>query len=141
MVIKLSRKDKKGWRASVVLMMMLLVSFLAAPADAISVGRNSKNVDNCEDICTVFVKVKENSYQNERIVLIYSFKIGGVKKNMYVKYTQNCVDGYYSRQCTPFSRCKINKLCEQSGPVQEETKGNWEECTKWDIVDVWIETA
>lgn len=141
MVIKLGNEYKKSRRIFIALTMILLVLFLAAPANAISVGRNRQVIDNCETKCTAFEKVTENSYQNERIVLIYSFRTGGVKKNMYAKYTQDCVDGSFGRQCTPFARCKVNKLCEQSGPIYEENKGYWEECTKWDITDVWIETA
>jgi hypothetical protein len=141
MITKLGHERKRYYGVFIVLMMMLLVLSQATPANAISVGRNSRTVDNCELKCTAFVKVTDNSYQNERNVLIYSFKVGGVKKYMYAKYTQDCINGHYSRNCTPFARCKVNKLCEQSGPLREETKGYWEECTKWDIADVWIAAA
>ncbi len=141
MIIKLGNEDIRSWRIFTALMMIILVLSLAVPANAVSLGRNSRTIDNCEVKCTAFAKIEDSSYQNERNVLIYSFRVGGVKKNMYVKYTQDCINGHYSRQCTPFTRCKVNNLCEESGPIYEETKGYWEECTKWDISDVWIEIA
>ena len=141
MVVKLGQEGKTIGRIFIVLMMVLLIIFLATPASAISVGRNSRTIDNCEVKCTKYEKVVDNDYQNERTIVIYSFKVGGVKKNLYVKYTQDCEDGHYSRTCTPFARCSVNHLCEQSGPVQIETKGYWEECSRWDITDVWVATA
>ena len=140
MIIKLGNGDKRSWRLFIVLMILLML-FLAVPANSISIGRNSRTVDNCEVKCTAFVKVEDNSYQNERNILIYSFREGGIRKNLYVKFTQDCKNGHYSRECTPFARCSVNKLCEQSGSPREEDKGYWEECTKWDIADVWISNA
>lgn len=141
MVEKLGQEGKTIGRIFIVLMMFLLISFLATPTSAISVGRNSRTIDNCEVKCTKYEKVTDSNYQNEMTILIYSFKVGGVKKNLYVKYTQDCEDGHYSRTCTPYARCSVNHLCEQSGPLRTETKGYWEECSKWDITDVWVATA
>jgi hypothetical protein len=141
MVEKLGQEGKTIGRIFIVLMMFLLISFLATPASAISVGRNSRTIDNCEVKCTKYEKVTDSNYQNEMTILIYSFKVGGVKKNLYVKYTQDCEDGHYRRTCTPYARCSVNHLCEQSGPLRTETKGYWEECSKWDITDVWVATA
>lgn len=141
MVVKLGQDGKTIGRIFIVLMMVLLIIFLATPASAISVGRNSKTIDNCEVKCTKYEKVKDNNYQNARTFVIYSFYVGGVKKNLWVRYTQDCENGHYGRTCTPFARCKVNNLCEQSGPIRTETKGYWEECSKWDITDVWVATA
>ncbi len=139
--MKLGQERKMIGRIFIVLMMILLIIFLATPASAISVGRKSRTPENCEVKCTKYEKILDNNTQYERIIWIYSFKVGGVKKNLYVKYTQDCEEGHYSRDCTPYSRCSVNNLCEQSGPPQTETKGYWEECSKWDITDVWVATA
>jgi len=141
MVVKLGQDGKTIGRISIVLMMVFLIVFLANPASAISVGRNSKTIDNCEVKCTKYEKVLDNEYTNERSIVIYSFYVGAVKKNLWVKYTQDCKDGRYSRTCTPFTRCTVNNLCEQSGPIKTEYKGYWEECSRWDIIDVWVATA
>jgi hypothetical protein len=141
MIVKLGQDSKTIGRIFIVLMMVLLIIFLATPASAIAIGKNSKTIDNCQVSCTKYDKVTDNTYQNERTILIYSFKVGGVRKNLYVKYTQDCQDGHYSRTCTPFARCSVNHLCEQSGPSQEETKGYWETCSKWTINKVWVALA
>jgi hypothetical protein len=140
MVMKLGQNGKAIGRIFIVLMMFLLILFLATPAGAVSVGRNSKTIEKCEVKCTAWEKVKDHSYPNERTILIYTFYVGGVKKGLYVKYTQNCEDGHYSRTCTPFTRCTVNNLCE-SGTPRIETKGYWEECSSWEITDVWIGNA
>ncbi|MDD2834919.1 MAG: hypothetical protein PHY05_02100 [Methanothrix sp.] len=141
MIVKLGQDGKTTGRIFIVLMMVLLIIFLATPASAISVGRNSKTIDNCEVKCTKYDRVKDNDYQNVRTFVIYSFYVGGVKKDLWVRYAQDCEKGHYSRICTPFARCSINHLCEQSGPIRTETKGYWEECGRWDITDVWVATA
>jgi hypothetical protein len=141
MVMKLGQNGKTIGRIFIVLMMFLLILFLATPASAISVGRNSRTIDNCEVKCTKYEEVKDRDYKNERVISIYSFNVGGVNKKLYVKYTQYCEDGHYSRTCTPFTRCTVNNLCEQSGPIRTETKGYWEECSRWDITDVWVVNA
>ncbi len=141
MVVKLGQDDKTIGRISIVLMMVLLLIFLATPASAISVGKNSRTIDNCEVKCTKYVKVVDHAYPNERTFVIYSFYVGGVNKNLWIKYAQHCEDGHYSRTCTPFARCTVNNLCEQSGPIKTEDNGFWEECSRWDIIDVWVATA
>jgi len=141
MVVKLGQDGKTIGRISIVLMMVFLIVFLANPASAISVGKNSKTIDNCEVKCTKYEKVLDNEYTNERSIVIYSFYVGAVKKNLWVKYTQDCKEGRYSRTCTPFARCTVNNLCEQSGPIKTEYNGYWEECSRWDIIDVWVATA
>lgn len=141
MVVKLGQEGKTIGRIFIVLMMVLLIIFLATPSSAISFGRNSKTIDNCEVKCTKFEKVIDYNYKNERTIVIYSFIVGGIKKNLYVKYAQDCKDGHYSRTCTPFARCSVNKLCEQSGPIRTESKGYWNECGRWDIIDIWVATA
>jgi hypothetical protein len=141
MVVKLGQDGKTIGRISIVLMMVLMIIFLANPASSISVGRNSKTVDNCEVKCTNYEKVIDNEYQNVRSFVIYSFYVGGVKKNLWVKYTQDCEAGHYERTCIPYERCTVNNLCEQSGDEQIDIKGYWEECSRWDIIDVWVATA
>jgi hypothetical protein len=141
MVMKLGQDGKTIGRISIVLMMVLLIIFLATPASAISVGKNSKTIDKCDVKCTKYEKVLDNEYQDERSIVIYSFYVGGVKKNLWVKYSQDCKEGHYSRICTPFARCTVNHLCEQIGDPKEEGKGYWEECSRWDIIDVWVATA
>jgi hypothetical protein len=141
MARELGQDAKIVRRIIIVLMALLLVIVLATPTSAISVGRKSKTIDNCEVKCTKYEQVIDNSYQNEKSVVIYSFTVGGVKKNLYVKYAQDCENGHYARTCTPFARCKVNNLCEQSGPIKTETYGNWEKCTKWEITDVWVAAA
>lgn len=141
MVVKLGQDRKAISRIFVVLMTVLLMIFLANPANAITIGKKSKTVDNCEVRCTKYEEVTDANYKNERTVLIYSFMVGGVQKNLYVKYSQDCANGHYSRICTPFARCPNNGLCEQSGPIRTESTGHWERCSKWDIIDVWVATA
>ncbi len=139
--MKLGQKVKTISRIFIVLMMILLIIFLATPASAVSVGKNSRTIDNCEVKCTKYEKVVDNDYQNEEVFVIYSFKVGEVKKNLYVKYTQDCESGHYSRICTPYARCSVNNLCEQSGDPRTETKGYWEDCSRWEITNVWVANA
>jgi hypothetical protein len=141
MVAKLGQDGMTIGRIFIVLIMVLLIILLATPASAISIGKNSKTIDNCEVKCTKYEKVVDNKYQAERADVIYTFYVGGVRKNLWVKYTQDCEVGHYSRICTPFKRCPNNNLCEKSGPIQTETKGYWKECSRWDITDVWVATA
>ncbi|OPY53317.1 MAG: hypothetical protein A4E49_01424 [Methanosaeta sp. PtaU1.Bin112] len=138
---ELGQEDKIAKRIIIVLMALLLVIVLATPASAISLGKKSKTTDNCEVKCTKYEQVIDNSYKNEKTVAVYSFIVGGVKKNLYVKYAQDCTSGHYGRTCTPFARCKVNNLCEQSGPILTETSGDWETCSKWEITDVWVASA
>jgi len=138
MTVRSRYESKTIGRIFIALIMVILLISLATPASAVAIGKNSKTIENCKVVCTKYVKTTDNTYENTRFIPIYSFIMGGVSKKLYVQYTQVCEDGHYSRTCTPFTRCSVNQLCEQSGPDYTEPKGQWETCSRWKITNVWV---
>jgi hypothetical protein len=108
MIEKLRKERKTIWHISIVLMMMLVIVFLVAPASAIT----------CSPKYTANVKVidGEDTGTKERLVLTYRIPVVPVVTlRVYVQYERTITSWHYERTRTPRSWCPNNRRCEVSG--------------------------
>lgn len=126
--MQLGQEGKAIRQIFIVLIMVLLVVFLAAPADAITC-RGTK--------CGKGVKFTDNTYENTKIKAAYSFKMGGVTKKLYLEYTQTVNQGHYIKYCAQRTYCTVNKKCEY-GVAYPVIYGSWKTTGKYEITNYWI---
>jgi heme/copper-type cytochrome/quinol oxidase subunit 2 len=108
MIEKLRKERKTIWHISIVLMMMLVVVFLVAPASAVT----------CAPKYSASVKVidDEDTGIKERLVLTYRIPVVPVVMlRVYVQYERTITSWHYERTSTPRTWCPNNHRCEVSG--------------------------
>lgn len=124
MIVKLRKERKTIWHISIVLMMMLVIAFLVAPASAIT----------CTPKYTAYVKVIDGVGTEEKDVLVLTYRIHVVPVvtlRVYVEKERTVTSWHYERTATPRTWCTINRKCEVSGdPVVQKgrtgvTYGPW----------------
>jgi hypothetical protein len=108
MIEKLRKERKTIWHISIVLMMMLVIAFLVAPASAIT----------CTPKYTANVKVidGDDTGTKEALVLIYRIPVvPAVMLRVYVQYERTITSWHYERTRTTRTWCPNNHRCEESG--------------------------
>jgi heme/copper-type cytochrome/quinol oxidase subunit 2 len=108
MIVKLRKERKTIWHIFIVLMMMLVIVFLVAPASAI----------NCAPKYTANVKVIDSVGTDEKDVLVLTYRIPVVPVvtlRVYVEKERTVTNWHYERTSTPRTWCTVNRRCEVSG--------------------------
>jgi hypothetical protein len=119
MIVKLRQRGKTIRQISIVLIMVLLIVFLAAPASAVT----------CAPKYSAYKKVITNVNTETKETLALTYKIPGFKPavtlRLYVKYQRTATKWQMERTKTTYTYCTKTKKCEISGTptIQVGTKG------------------
>lgn len=131
MIEELRKERKTIWHIFIVLMMMLLVAFLAAPASAVT----------CSPKYTAYHKVIDSVDQEYKDELAFTYRIPalGVTIRIYVEYARTVTDYHYERTKTPRTWCTVNRRCEVSGDPETQIGRSGHSYSRWTPIDYWIE--
>jgi len=119
MIVKLRQKGKTIRQISIVLIVVLLIVFLAAPASAVT----------CVPKYSAYKKVITNVGTETKETLVLTYRIPGIKPavtlRLYIKYQRTVTKWQMERTKTTYTYCTKTKKCEISGTptIQVGTKG------------------
>jgi len=137
MIGKLRKERKTIWHISIVLMMMLLVVFLVAPASA--------HERTCSPVLSKNVKVIDDVDTEEADFLVLHYRIPfmvpPVWENVYVVKERTVTDWHYQRTSTPRTYCTVNRRCEVSGGPVVIIGRTGVTYGGWIPIDYYIETS
>jgi len=130
MIEKLRKERKTIWHISIVLMMMLVIVFLAAPASAVT----------CSTKYTPYHKVIDSVDTQTKVNLVFTYRVPAIPATIriYVEYTRYITKWHNERTKTPRTYCTVNHRCEAGKPkTQRGTSGT--SYSRWTATDVWCE--
>jgi len=136
MIEKLRKERKTIWHISIVLMMMLVIAFLVAPASAVD--------RHCSPVLTKNVKVIDDVGTEDKDFLVLTYRIPVnpvVWLSVYVVKERTVTDWHYQRTSTPRTYCPVNRRCEVSGDPVVIIGRTGETWGRWTPIDYYIETS
>ncbi len=130
---KLRKKRKTIWNIFIVLIMMLLVVFLAAPAGAVT----------CSPKYTPYHKVIDDAVTETKDRLVFTYRIPQLDATIriYVEYARTVTNWHYERTRTPMTWCTVNRRCEVSGDPETQRGRSGVSYGRWMPTHYWIEES
>lgn len=131
MIEKLRKERKTIWHISIVLMMMLTIVFLVAPANAVTCGPKYSPYHKVID------SVVPDTW--DRVVFTYRIPQLSATIRIHVEYTRDITTWHNERTKTPRSWCTVNRRCEISGDPEIQRGTSGRSYSRWRATSYWIE--